>query len=434
MNIVILGAGESGVGAAILAQKLSFPVFLSDKGTISDVYRAELDRRGIEYEQGQHSETRILAAQTIVKSPGIPDKVPLIQAALRLGIPIISEIEFAAQHTHRRIIAITGSNGKTTTTKLTHHLLQSAGVDAGVGGNIGFSFARMVAEDPHEWYVLEISSFQLDNIVHFQPQISILLNITPDHLDRYDYQMSKYVAAKFRITMNQDADDVFIYNEDNAEMQHWLAQNSTPKAKMLGISTHFDAQDNTILDGAFDLADTSLQGPHNLFNASCALHAARLLNVDDKKLQEGLKTFVNAPHRLEYVATVNGVRYINDSKATNVDSVYWALRAMTTPTILILGGVDKGNDYAQIEALVQQKVRAIICMGTDNTPILNFFADLVSPIIETASIQAAIEAARKLAHECDTVLLSPACASFDLFRNYEDRGDQFKMEVQKMLV
>ncbi len=425
-KIVILGAGESGVGAALLAKKQGFEVFVSDKSPIKDNYKAELDAAEIAYESGAHTEGVIFGADEIVKSPGIPDKIALIVEAKKRKIPIISEIEFASRFTKARIIGITGSNGKTTTTSLTYHLLKTGGWDVAVGGNIGKSFARILAEEPqHEMYVLELSSFQLDGIQTFRPYISILLNITPDHLDRYDYKMANYVASKFRITMNQTEDDILITNQDDPEITRFRDKNILQPNEWL-ISTHFDSP---ILRGRFDMSKTQLRGPHNYFNASCAIAAAIVCGVGDAKIQRGLETFVNAPHRLEFVKTINNTDYINDSKATNVDSVFWALSAMDKPTVLILGGQDKGNDYRQIEKLVRQKVKALVCLGVDNSKIMDFFTPFVKNIEEARSAAEAVQIAAKYTEGGDVVLLSPACASFDLFKNYEDRGEQFKKQV-----
>jgi UDP-N-acetylmuramoylalanine--D-glutamate ligase len=430
-KIVILGAGESGVGAALLAKQKGFDVFVSDKSDIKENFKLELENAQIPYESGQHTEGPILAADEIIKSPGIPDKAPLIKAAKAKGIPVIGEIEFAYRYIDgAKIIAITGSNGKTTTTSLTHHILKLGGLDVAVGGNIGKSFARLLAEEkPYYIYVLELSSFQLDDIKTFQPYIAMILNITPDHLDRYDYKMQNYVASKFRIAKNQTEDDIFIFNEDDKEIKQFMDKNPI-QANEWGISTHFDGE---ILRGRFDMSKTPLRGPHNYFNASCAIAAAITCGVGDAKIQQGLETFKNAPHRLENVAIFDNIEFINDSKATNVDSVYWALRAMSKPTILILGGQDKGNDYTQIAALVKEKVISVVGMGVDNQKIMDFFKTNV----DTKSMKEALEKSILLAKtyqkekntEGVTILLSPACASFDLFKNYEDRGEQFKKEV-----
>ncbi len=425
-KIVILGAGESGVGAALLAKKQGFDVFVSDKSPIKDNFKAELDAAEIPYESGGHTEGIILKADEIIKSPGIPEKIALIHNAQRHKIPIISEIEFASRFTKARIIGITGSNGKTTTTSLVYHIFKTGGLDVAVGGNIGRSFARLLAEEPeHDFYVLELSSFQLDGIHSFRPYISILLNITPDHLDRYDYKMANYVASKFRITMNQTEDDIFITNKEDLEIKRFRDTNIVNPNEWV-ISTHFDSD---LLRGRFDMSKTKLRGPHNYFNASCAIAASIVCGIGDAKIQKGLETFVNAPHRLEFVANINGTDYINDSKATNVDSVYWALKAMNKPTVLILGGQDKGNDYTSLEKIVAQKVKAVVCMGVDNHKLLEFFTPIVKNIEETHSVADAVKVAAKYTEGGDAVLLSPACASFDLFKNYEDRGDQFKKEV-----
>ena len=425
-KIVILGAGESGVGAALLAKKQGFDVFVSDKSPIKDNFKAELDAAEIPYESGGHTEGIILKADEIIKSPGIPEKIALIHNAQRHKIPIISEIEFASRFTKARIIGITGSNGKTTTTSLVYHIFKTGGLDVAVGGNIGRSFARLLAEEPeHDFYVLELSSFQLDGIHAFRPYISILLNITPDHLDRYDYKMANYVASKFRITMNQTEDDIFITNKEDLEIKRFRDTNIVNPNEWV-ISTHFDSD---LLRGRFDMSKTKLRGPHNYFNASCAIAASIVCGIGDAKIQKGLETFVNAPHRLEFVANINGTDYINDSKATNVDSVYWALKAMNKPTVLILGGQDKGNDYTSLEKIVAQKVKAVVCMGVDNHKLLEFFTPIVKNIEETHSVADAVKVAAKYTEGGDAVLLSPACASFDLFKNYEDRGDQFKKEV-----
>ncbi len=429
-KIVILGAGESGVGAALLAKKQGFDVFVSDKSPIKDNFKAELDAAEIPYESGGHTEGVILKADEIIKSPGIPEKIALIHNAQRHKIPIISEIEFASRFTKARIIGITGSNGKTTTTSLVYHIFKTGGLDVAVGGNIGKSFARLLAEErEHDFYVLELSSFQLDGIHAFRPYISILLNITPDHLDRYDYKMANYVASKFRITMNQTEDDIFITNKEDLEIKRFRDTNIVNPNEWV-ISTHFDSD---LLRGRFDMSKTKLRGPHNYFNASCAIAAAIVCGVGDAKIQQGLETFVNAPHRLEFVATINGTDYINDSKATNVDSVYWALKAMNKPTVLILGGQDKGNDYASLEKIVAQKVKAIVCMGVDNKKLLEFFTPIVKNIEEAHSVADAVRISAKYTEGGDVVLLSPACASFDLFKNYEDRGDQFKKEVLSLV-
>lgn len=425
-KIVILGGGESGVGAAILAKVKGHPVFLSDSGTLKEVYREKLETNNIPYEENNHDQERIFSADLIVKSPGVPDKTPLIKALTESGIPIISEIEFAGKHTNSVIIGITGSNGKTTTANLTYHLLKTAGFDVGLGGNIGYSFAEMVAVTPHEYYVLELSSFQLDGIEYFQPDISILLNITPDHLDRYDYKMENYIASKFRIIKNQEEEDVFIYNEEDQNVISFLKEK---ELLPVPIKVKMITSDVTkiSIDGGndFDLSNTTLKGLHNRFNAECAIHAALSQGVSGEDIQRGLESFKNSPHRLEEVATIDGITYVNDSKATNVDSVYYALLAIEGPIVLIIGGVDKGNDYGAILSLVKEKVKGIVCLGIDNEKIKATFSTIVEKIVEADSMEKAIEASRKIAQSGDQVLLSPACASFDLFKNYVDRGEQF---------
>ncbi len=433
MRIVILGAGESGVGAALLAKKLEHEVFVSDKGSIAEKYKIELEQNAIPYEEGEHTLTRILAADEIIKSPGIPDKVPVVQAVLERGIPVISEIEFASRHTDATIIGITGTNGKTTTTKLTFHILKTAGLDVAVGGNVGYSFARLVTEVKRACYVLEISSFQLDNIQHFRPDISMILNITPDHLDRYDYKMENYISSKFRICANQKAGDIFLYNADNENITNRM---KTQKRAPKGVAISQSMIENDLLrvgDSTFDMSKTTLRGRHNYMNALFAIHAAKALGAADAAIQRGLETFQNVVHRMELVAEIDGVAYINDSKATNVDSVFYALDAMTKPTVWIVGGQDKGNEYESLFELVREKVRAIVCLGVDNQKLLDIFGDFGKPMVEARSAQEAVAKARALAKPGDVVLLSPACASFDLFKNYEDRGNQFKETVLKMI-
>lgn len=433
MNTVILGSGESGVGAALLAKKLGLEIFVSDKGSILEKYKKELIENAIPYEEGNHDFEKILQADEIIKSPGIPDKVPIVKAALEKGISVISEIEFAARYAGDAvIIGITGSNGKTTTTKLTYHLLQTAGLDVAMGGNVGYSFARLLTETPKKYYVLEISSFQLDNSIAFRPNISMILNITPDHLDRYDYKLENYAAAKFKIIQKQRAEDTFLYNGENENIVYHLENITlTPK----GVAISENSIENKILQvekSTYDMSKTVLKGKHNFMNALFAIHAAKALGVTDEAIQKGLETFINAPHRMELVATIDGVEYINDSKATNVDSVYYALQAMTKPTIWIVGGQDKGNDYEPLLPFVNEKVKAIVAMGVDNSKIIDVFVEMIDDIIETNSAKEAVEVAKELAESGDVVLLSPACASFDLFKNYEDRGNQFRAEVLKL--
>lgn len=442
MKVVVLGAGESGVGAALLAKQQGYEIFVSDRGPIKEQYKKELIENDIPYEEGQHSEKKIFEATEVIKSPGIPDKVELIQKIKARGIPVISEIEFASKHTQATTVAITGSNGKTTTTNLIYHLLKTSGLDVAVGGNVGYSFARLLTEDEHAIYVLELSSFQLDGIKDFRPHISILLNITPDHLDRYEYKMENYIASKFRITMNQQAEDHFIYNSADENINGVLEAKRS-KAKLLPVGFS-DGSDIPIVIGnrnqriikvdqkQYDLSQSNLKGKHNYFNATCAIKAAHLLGATQEAIQIGLNTFVNDPHRLESVATIDGVEYINDSKATNVDAVYYALDAMTKPVVWIVGGTDKGNDYGPVMHLVEERVKAIICLGIDNQKLLETFSPMVKIIEETKSADEAVRRAKIYAEAGDVVLLSPACASFDLFKNYMDRGEQFKTAVNNI--
>lgn len=432
LKIAILGAGESGVGAAILAKQKGHKVFVSDKGQIKEHYKAELNQHGIAFEEGTHDHERILAMNLIIKSPGIPDKAPLLQEIHRKGLPVISEIEFAARYTQSFTIGITGSNGKTTTTNLTYHLLATAGKDVAMGGNVGKSFARIVAERDYPFYILELSSFQLEGIQEYRPDISMILNITPDHLDRYEYQLEKYAAAKFNIIKAQEATDTFLYNADDPILGS-LRENHPTLAKTVSLS--FQMTEGTRLNVGgftFDMSTTPLMGRHNYMNALFAVHTALQVGIAPKVIQKGLNTFINAPHRLEKVATVNGVAYINDSKATNVDSVYYALEAMTQPTVWIVGGQDKGNDYGPLLDFVKAKVKTIVCMGLDNSKIVKNFSGMVDNIVETGSAVEAVQTAARFASAGDTVLLSPACASFDLFQNYEDRGNQFKAAVLQL--
>lgn len=432
MNTVILGAGESGVGAALLAKKLGYTVFVSDKGKISDNYKAELEQNAIPNEEGEHTLKRILEADQVIKSPGIPDHIALIKEIKASGIPVISEIEFASRHTDAKIIGITGSNGKTTTTKLLYHLLKTAGLNVEVGGNIGHSFARLVLETKPDLFVLELSSFQLDGVVDFRPDIAILLNITPDHLDRYEYKMDLYAEAKFKIVRSQRPEDLFIYNGQD-EYSLRLLPIRAQQPQKIAITAAMMTENGIKVNGeSFDMSTSSLKGKHNQFNALCAVQAALGLGVEAQSIQEGLNSFVNAPHRLELVATVDSVEYINDSKATNVDAVYYALQAMQKPIVWIAGGTDKGNDYSSILPLVEQKVKALICMGIDNSKLQEAFSSVVKILEETASAAEAVERAKTYAEQGDVVLLSPACASFDLFKNYIDRGDQFKAAVLSM--
>ncbi len=436
-SIAILGAGESGTGAALLANWLGYAVFVSDKNAIKPEFQTELEAAGIEFESGQHTVEQILKAQTILKSPGIPEKAPVMQAIRAKGIPVLGEIEFAWQYRPpgSKVVAITGSNGKTTTTGLTHHLLAAAGLPAVVGGNIGHAFARLVLHDlqnpvPEHIYVVEVSSFQLEDILQFRPEIGVLLNITPDHLDRYDYKLENYARAKFQLIKNQRPGDTFIYNGDDPVILELMPE-QVNAGKIIALKDA-DYKNGVLRIGRehrFDMASTKLRGPHNHFNALCAVHVALALGADAARLQAGLEGFTPPAHRMEVVATVNGVTWINDSKATNVDAVFYALKAMDQPTIWIVGGQDKGNDYTPLQALVQQKVKAIVCMGLDNQPIQTAFKNAGKTMVETRSAQEAVQTAGQLAAPGETVLLSPACASFDLFKNYEDRGEQFRQAV-----
>lgn len=428
-KILIIGSGESGTGAAVLAKKLNYDVFVSDGSIIPDKYKEVLDINKILYEEGGHHIDTLSNVGLVLKSPGVPEGSMVMQTIRRAGLRVISEIEFAALHYKGTMIAITGSNGKTTTSGLLYHLLNAAGLKAGLAGNYGDSFAGYVAGSPDDVVVLEVSSFQLDDIDSFKPHISILLNITPDHLDRYDYKMENYVASKFRINQNQDKDDYFIINGEDEEMLKYRGQH-TLNGRVIEIKA------DDYLDGVRDLSgrnfELTIKGRHNRFNARCAVEACRLMGISEEKIAHGLATFRNLAHRLEPVATVNGVEYINDSKATNVDSVYYALEAMDRPVVWIAGGTDKGNDYSAIDSLVREKVKALVCMGVDNTKLVKAFKGKVAQMVETNSIKDAVMKAGQLAEEGDIVLLSPACASFDLFKNYMDRGDQFKQMVMSL--
>ena len=424
-RIVVLGAGESGSGAAILAKEKGFDVFVSDCGTISDPYRALLDQNGVQWEDGKHSEELILNADEVVKSPGIPLTAPLIQKLQAQGTPIISEIEFAARYTKAKMICITGSNGKTTTTSLIFYILKQAGLNVGLAGNIGNSLALQVAHEDHDYYVIELSSFQLDNMYDFKADIAILLNITPDHLDRYDYKFQNYIDAKFRITRNQTKEDSFIYWAEDPVIDREM------KRLQLGATLYpygFTCP-NPLPVGEEELA---LKGRHNVLNSMAATIAANVVGIKKEIIRESLKTFQGVEHRLQYVATVRGVRYINDSKATNVNSCWYALESMTTPTVLILGGKDKGNDYSEIDELVKQKCHTLIFMGLHNEKLREHFGGFGLNIIDTDNLHDAVQAAYNAAHEGDTVLLSPCCASFDLFKSYEDRGEQFMKAAREL--
>ena len=424
-RIVVLGAGESGSGAAILAKEKGFDVFVSDCGTISDPYRALLDQNGVAWEDGKHTESLILNADEVVKSPGIPLTAPLILKLQAQGTPIISEIEFAARYTHAKMICITGSNGKTTTTSLIYYILRNAGLNVGLAGNIGNSLALQVAHEDHDYYVIELSSFQLDNMYDFKADVAILLNITPDHLDRYDFKFQNYIDAKFRITRNQTKEDSFIYWAEDPVIDREM------KKIQLGATLYpygFTVP-NPLPVGEDELA---LKGRHNVLNSMAATIAAKVVGIKKEVIRESLKTFQGVEHRLQYVATVKGVRYINDSKATNVNSCWYALESMTTPTVLILGGKDKGNDYSEIDELVREKCHTLVFMGLHNEKLREHFGGFGLQIIDTDNLHDAIQGAYKAAHEGDTVLLSPCCASFDLFKSYEDRGEQFMAAVRAL--
>lgn len=444
-RLVILGAGESGVGAAILGKDKGFDVFVSDMGSISDKYKADLQAEGIAFEEGQHSEELILNADLVVKSPGIPEKAPMIKKLRAAGLPIISEIEFAAQYTDAKLFCITGSNGKTTTTLLTYHILKNGGMDVGLAGNIGNSFALQVAREHHEAYVLEISSFMLDDMYHFRADVAVILNITPDHLDRYDYKMENYVASKFRMVQNQTSADYFIYCMDDPETMTALAKHPTAAVhlpftydSMTELGAYVDTAKNINIlvpnRDAFimNIEELSLQGKHNVYNNMASGLVGKIQQLRNKAMMESMSSFTNVEHRLEHVAIIGGVNYINDSKATNVNSVWYALESFSTDIVLIMGGVDKGNDYEMLKDLVRSKVKAIICIGKDTGRIHEAFEDDTEVIVNSASMSDAVQIASHLAKKGDTVLLSPACASFDWFKNYEDRGDKFKEAVMTL--
>jgi UDP-N-acetylmuramoylalanine--D-glutamate ligase len=429
-SVAIIGGGESGVGAAILAKKLGMEVFVSDFGKIADGYKNELTQLSIPYEEGGHSIDRVLVTEVVIKSPGVPEHAPILRMLKERGRKVISEIEFGHLFFSGLTIAITGSNGKTTTSGLLYHLIQSSGRKVALGGNYGKSYARILAEDMPDIMVLEISSFQLDDVETFAPHVGILLNITPDHLDRYEYQMSKYVDAKFRIGINQKTDDYLIYNGDDTEIVSRMA-GYDGKAKRLPIHKSDYINGISSKDGGM-IYNLSIKGQHNLFNGRCATEACRIIGLSEEEIKKGLETFVNLPHRLEPCGTIRGVQYINDSKATNVDSVYYALDAMTQPTIWIAGGTDKGNDYSAILDLVKDKVKALICLGVDNSKLKEYFGPHIETIVETTKVSEAVEMGLRFASDGDVVLLSPACASFDLFKNYIDRGDQYKASVEAL--
>jgi UDP-N-acetylmuramoylalanine--D-glutamate ligase len=442
-RLVILGGGESGVGTAILGKKKGYDVFVSDFGKIKENYKEVLIINKIQWEDEQHTEALILNADVVMKSPGIPDKAPIIKKLVEKNIPVISEIEFAAQFTKAMTVGITGSNGKTTTTMLTYHLLKQGGLNVGLGGNIGKSFAWQVADEDYDCYVLELSSFQLDGIINYKPHIAIITNISPDHLDRYDYKYENYIASKFRITMNQTEDDYLIYDADDEAIKNWL-QNNKVKAQLIPFSISKSVENGAFLNNnimeinineeefLMETSQIALEGKHNMKNAMAATSVANILRIRKQTIRESLSNFQGVEHRLEKVLKIHNVQYINDSKATNVNATFFALDSMTTPTVWILGGVDKGNDYTELMALVHEKVKAIICLGVDNKKIIDAFGNIVDMMVEVDNMHDAVNTARHIAEKGDSVLLSPACASFDLFQNYEDRGNQFKREVRNL--
>lgn len=442
-RLVVLGGGESGVGSAILGKQKGFDVFVSDKGSIAERYKKVLLHNSIDFEENQHTEYKIFTADVVMKSPGIPDKVKLIQELKKKEIKVISEIEFASQFTEANIVGITGSNGKTTTTMLVGYVLKKAGLNIAVGGNIGDSFAQLVAEENYKEYVLELSSFQLDGIENFKPHIAIITNISPDHLDRYEYNYNKYIDSKFRITKNQTEDDFLIYDADDEAINTWLNKNKVNAKKVpFSIEKELDygvflREDKIIMslnkeEVLMKVSELALKGKHNTKNAMATSLAAKLLQVRKETIAESLLDFEGVEHRLENVQKVNGVQFINDSKATNVNAVFYALECMETPTIWIVGGVDKGNDYVDLLPLVREKVKAIVCLGLDNQKIKETFGSVVDILVETAGAEEAVKVANKIAQRGDTVLLSPACASFDLFDSYEDRGNKFKAAVKNL--
>ncbi|MEO5571031.1 MAG: UDP-N-acetylmuramoyl-L-alanine--D-glutamate ligase [Bacteroidia bacterium] len=442
-KIVILGGAESGVGAAVLAQKQGYNVFVSDLGRISDEYKNILIEKKIDFEEGKHSHEKITNANEVIKSPGIPDNAEVIKKIREKNIPIVSEIEFGFRFTKAKMICITGTNGKTTSTMLTHHILKKAGLKVGLGGNVGKSFAMQVAENNYDYYVLELSSFQLDDMHNFKADIAILLNITPDHLDRYDYSLQKYIDSKFRIMQNQTPDDAFIFCADDQYIRTELLKKN-PKVQLYPFSISTEEgmtafiknnQININLNKtqfSMSIYELALKGKHNLYNSMASGIASRIIDISKEIVRESFADFENVEHRLEKVNTVHGIEFINDSKATNVNSTWYALESMEKPVILILGGVDKGNDYSMIKELIKEKVKAIVCLGLDNKKIHKAYADVVSDIVDTATAAEAVRVAYSKGKKGDVVLLSPACASFDLFKNYEDRGRQFKNAVRSL--
>ncbi|HEX8574718.1 MAG TPA: UDP-N-acetylmuramoyl-L-alanine--D-glutamate ligase [Flavobacterium sp.] len=442
-RLVILGGGESGVGTAILGKKKGYDVFVSDFGKIKDSYKEVLNSNEIEWEEETHTESRILNADVVMKSPGIPEKSPTVKKLLEKQIPVISEIEFAAPFTNAVTIGITGSNGKTTTTMLTYHLLKSAGLNVGLGGNIGKSFAWQVAENDFDVYVLELSSFQLDGCYNYNPHIAVITNISPDHLDRYEYKYENYIASKFRITQNQTAADYLIYDDDDEAITKWLANHTIQTSKIpfsitKQLETGGSINGNTMKlninneELAMDTSHLALEGKHNMKNAMAAASVAQLMKIRKQTIRESMSNFQGVEHRLEKVLKIQNVQYINDSKATNVNATFYALDSMNSPTVWIVGGVDKGNDYAELMALVREKVKAIICLGIDNRKIIDAFGNVVDVMVEVSNMSDAVRTAQRLTEKGDAVLLSPACASFDLFESYEDRGNQFKRAVQNL--
>jgi len=443
-KIAILGAGESGLGAAVLAVKQGYSVFVSDLSCISDKVKTELDELGAEWEEKTHTEEIILSASEIVKSPGIPDKAPIIKKALEQNIPVISEIEFAGRFSNAFFVCITGSNGKTTTTSLIYHLLTDAGLDVGLAGNIGHSLARQVAEGDREYYVLELSSFQLDNMYQFKADVAVLMNITPDHLDRYDYKFENYVESKFRILQNMDSDGIFIYSADDPVIEEYIQkQTIAPKLAPFSVlktgdqlAAYAKGEELIVaLNENFNMLikDLHIKGMHNKSNSMAAMIAANALNIKSGKIRNSMKAFKGVEHRLEKLPySVRGVNFVNDSKATNVNSVWYALESMEDSVVWIVGGVDKGNDYSELFPLVDEKVRAIVCLGADNEKLLHEFSGMVKNIFSTDSMQDAVSKAYEFSEKGDTILLSPACASFDLFENYEDRGQKFKEAVRTL--
>ena len=441
-RIVVLGAAESGVGAAVLAKKEGFDVFVSDMSKIKDTYKQMLDERGISWEEGQHTEELILSASEIVKSPGIPDTAPMVSKAIQAGIPIISEIEFAGRYTTSKMICITGSNGKTTTTSLIYHIFREAGYDAGLAGNIGHSLALQVAEEPHEYYIIELSSFQLDNMYDFRANIAVLLNITPDHLDRYDFKMQNYVDAKMRILQNQTPDDAFIYWADDPIISRELKKYDIKAVECPFSLVKKNGVIGYIEEGQYRLEypvpfnmeqeELSLTGTHNIYNSLAAGLAANIAGIKKEVIRKSLGDFPGVEHRLEKVCRVRGVEYINDSKATNVDACWYALESMKTPTILIIGGKDKGNDYEPIKPLIKEKCVGLVYLGADNQKLHDNFDSMGIPVRDVHSMKDCVSACYEMALPGQTVLLSPCCASFDLFKNMEDRGDQFKTLVRAL--